>query len=365
MADINRLLSALCERSGVERHDVWAAVASGNTTMIHLLLGMVPLWIRREPYVGCAYQPPPVGPGELGIDINPAGTVFCLPSTSAYVGADIGAGVLATGLHEADKPSMLIDLGTNGEIVVGCRDFMACCSASAGPAFEGGSSASGCWAGPGAVHAVWADGDVAWQALGNVAPLGICGSGYIDLLATLAQIGVIDKTGRFREGSSPALRRGPDDGLEFVLVGGDSTATGYDILLSQGDIENLIRAKAAIYAAGRTLLANLGMDWSDLATIMLAGGFGESINIRNAIAIGLLPDVPEERIEFVGNTSLKGAVLAAVDAEKYQLSRDIMSGMTYLELSTRPEFMEEFVSASFLPHTDVEKFPSVTMPENN
>ncbi len=361
-SDINRLLQALLEKSELKRDDVWAVVVSGNTTMMHLLLGLAPSWIRREPYVGCTYQPPPVPAGELGIDINPAGVIVSLPSVSAYVGADIAAGVLATSLHEAPRPRMLIDLGTNGEIVIGSRDFMVCCSASAGPAFEGGGSSSGSWARPGAIESVWVDDEVRWRTLGGARPIGICGTGYIDLLAALMQTGVIDKTGRLQQGSSPALRTREDESTEYVLVTRDATATGLDIVLSQADIDNLIRAKGAIYAASRVLLNSLGMDWNDLDRIMLAGGFGERIEVPNAISIGLLPDVAADRIEFVGNTSLKGAVLVAAEVENYTKIKDITSGMTYLELSTRPEFMEEFVSACFLPHTNMEDFPSVASP---
>jgi uncharacterized 2Fe-2S/4Fe-4S cluster protein (DUF4445 family) len=260
---------------------------------------------------------------------------------------------------------MLIDLGTNGEIVIGCREFMVCCSASAGPAFEGGGSSSGSWARPGAIESVWVDREVRWRTLGNAKPLGICGTGYIDLLNALLESRVIDKTGRFQPGSSPALRVEEAETTEYVLASGDLTATGIDIVLTQADIDNLIRAKAAIYAASRVLLHSLGMDWKDLDQIMLAGGFGEHLDVHNAIAIGLLPDIPEERIKFVGNTSLAGAVQVAVVAENYDKVKKMTSGMTYFELSTRPEFMEEFVSACFLPHTHMEEFPSVASPANN
>lgn len=363
-ADINRLLLALLEQEQADKSDVWAVVASGNTTMMHLLMGLVPLWIRREPYVGCAYQPGPLPARELGIDINPRGVVFCLSSVSAYVGADISAGVLATGLHEASGPRMLIDLGTNGEIVIGSREFMVCCSASAGPAFEGGGSASGSRAKPGAIDTVSVDGELRWKTLGDAEPVGICGTGYIDLLAGLLLGGVIDKTGHFHPGSSASLRELEDGSVEYVLVEAHSTATGQDIVLTQADVDNLVRAKAAIYAASRVLLESLGMEWHDLEHIMLAGGFGERIEVKNAIAIGLLPDVPVEKIEFVGNTSLKGAVMAAIDARNYWKVREIAAGMTYFELSTHPDFMEEFVSASFLPHTDMEKFPSVMLSDS-
>ncbi len=357
VGDVNRLIDALLEASGWRRDDVCALAVSGNTTMIHLFLGLYPVWIRREPYVGCAYLPPPVRPADAGVRINPAGRVYCLPSVSAFVGSDITAGVLATGLAERAEPCALIDLGTNGEIVIGCREFLVCCSASAGPAFEGAGSASGTRARPGAIDSVWSEQGLRWSTIGNRPPVGICGTGYIDLLAALLAEGVMDKTGRF-VATAPGVVE--EDGQYcYVLVPAERSAAGTDVVLTQADVSNLVRAKGAIYAAGSVLLQSLGMEWTDLDAIMLAGGFGERLNKDNAVAIGLLPDVARERIEFVGNTSLKGAVMVAERAGNYWKVRDIASRMTYFELSTHPAFMDQFVSACFLPHTDTEKFPSV------
>ncbi len=357
VADIQRLMEALLEKHGLETTDVWGAVIAGNTTMVHLLLGMDPAYIRRDPYVGCAYQLPAVDAAAVGLRIHPAGRLCCLPSVSSYVGADITAGVLATGLSEMERPSALIDLGTNGEIAVGCRDFLVCCSASAGPAFEGGASASGTRARDGAIDSAWSEGGVRWATIGDEPPVGICGTGYIDLLATLLAEGIVDKTGRFHM-EAPGVRE--DDGeAEYVVASGVQTAHGRDIVLTQADVDNLVRAKGAIFAAGSLLLASLGMQWEDLECIMLAGGFGERLSKENAVAIGLLPDVPRERIRFVGNTSLAGAVMAAGDAACCERMKHIASAMTYFELSTHPDFMDQFVSACFLPHTDAEKFPSV------
>jgi uncharacterized 2Fe-2S/4Fe-4S cluster protein (DUF4445 family) len=356
--DVNRLLGALLEEDDLERESVWGAVVSGNTTMIHLFLGLSPSWIRREPYVGCAYQPPAVSPGDVGIRMNPRGVVVCLPSVASFVGADITAGILATGLHKAERPRALIDLGTNGEIAIGCADYLACCSASAGPAFEGSGSASGTRARDGAVDGVRYDGELRWETIGDQPPVGICGSGYIDLIATLEREGVLDKTGRFAPDAA-GVRKALDEALEYVVVPAEQSATGKDIVLTQADVDNLVRAKAAIYAGGSVLLKSLGLEWNDLESIMLAGGFGDRLDKDSAITIGLLPDVPRDRIEFVGNTSLLGAALTAVDARNARTMREIAARTTCFELSTHPDFMEQFVSACFLPHTDAEKFPSV------
>jgi len=360
---INQLVGALERASGVSRRDIWGVVVSGNTTMTHLLYGLCPVWIRREPYVGCSYHLPPVEAAEVGIEINPLGRLFSAPSVSSYVGGDITAGVLAVGLAERQKPSMLIDLGTNGEIVIGNRDFLVCCSASAGPAFEGEASASGTRAMPGAIDAVFPDGDggIRWHTIGGQPPVGICGSGYIDLLAVLLDLGVVDRTGRFQEGTSACLcRRDGDASLQCVLVEAARSAGGNDIVLTQGDIDNLVRAKGAIFAAARVLLESLGLGWDDMERIMLAGAFGERVDKENAVKIGLLPDVPRDRIEFVGNTSLQGATMAALDERNYAKLESVARKMTYLELSTHPDYMSEFVAACFLPHTDAERFPSIT-----
>ncbi len=359
VADVQRLAESLIGQAGLDLGGIWGVVVAGNTTMVHLFLGLDPRWIRRDPYVGLAYGPPPVPAEQLGLRLNRAATVYAMPSVSGFVGADIVAGVLATGLADADEPRALIDLGTNGEIVVGCRDFLVCCSASAGPAFEGGASASGTRARAGAIDTVWVDDAVRWRTIADAPPVGICGTGYIDLLATLSRVGVVDKTGRFAE-DAPNVRCVINGNCDYLLVRAADSASGREIVLTQADVDNLIRAKAAIFAAARVLLGSLGMEWSDLAGIMLAGGFGESLDKDNAVAIGLLPDVPRERIEFVGNTSLRGAVIAAQSEQKYRAAFDIARRMTYLELSTHPDFMDEFVSARFLPHTDTEKFPSVT-----
>ncbi len=361
VGDVNRLLAALVRASGLAREDVCAVVASGNTTMIHLLLGLHPIWIRREPYVGCSYHLPPIPAADVGLEVNPQGRLFCLPSVSSYVGGDITAGVLATGLSEEAGLRMLVDLGTNGEIVIGSSEFMMCCSASAGPAFEGEGSASGTRAMPGAIDGVWYEDGVRWRTIDGEPPLGICGSGYIDLLAVLLEQGVVDRTGRFQEGSSDRLH--PAEGgarLEYLLVPGEEASGGKDIVLTQGDVENLVRAKGAIYAAATVLLESLELDWSAIENIMLAGGFGDKINVENAVRIGLLPDVERDRIEFVGNTSLEGAMMVASSEDSYAAVEAIARRMTYLELSTHPDYMDEFVAACFLPHTDAEKFPSVS-----
>jgi len=360
-SNIDRLLTALLAEGNLDREQILAVVASGNTTMMHFLLGIEPTWIRRQPYVGCSYRLPAVKAAALGIHIHPRGMVYCLPSVSSYVGGDITAGVLATGLDRWDVPSMLIDLGTNGEIVIGSGEFMVCCSASAGPAFEGESGTSGTRAMPGAIGTVTWNDDLMWRTIGDERPVGICGSGYIDLLAVLAGRGIINRSGKLQLGTCSHLRDSDESGLEYVVVERKEIAAAKEIVLTQPDIDNLVRAKGAIYAAANVLLRSLGMSWNDLDSIMLAGSFGDKIDKENAVRIGLLPDVPREKIRFVGNTSLRGAVMAAVSENEFERAQAIARGMTYFELSTHPDYMEEFVAACFLPHTNADEFPSVVL----
>ncbi|MHC4713886.1 MAG: ASKHA domain-containing protein [Planctomycetota bacterium] len=361
--DICTLISELQSRYRSGIADISAVVAAGNTTMMHFLLGLGADEIRREPYVGVAYSPPPFRAAELGIKISPRGLVYCLPSISSFVGADIVAGVLATNIHKRERLSMLIDIGTNGEVVIGNREWIMCASASAGPAFEGSESSCGMRATLGAMdHLRFADSEtlLSYSTVGDAKPLGLCGSAYVDLLAELLRLGVIDRTGRLnREGGCSRIRTRDDGVDEYVIVPAKQTGHDKDIVLAQEDIINLVRAKAAIYAASQIIMKQVGLDFDEIEEIMVAGAFGNYLDIENAVLIGLLPDVPATRIRFVGNTSIAGAKLACLSREKFREAQEIAGSITYCELSTDPRFMDEFVSACFFPHTDIERFPSV------
>jgi uncharacterized 2Fe-2S/4Fe-4S cluster protein (DUF4445 family) len=310
-----------------------------------------------------AYQPPPFRAAELGLTIDPRGLVYCLPCVSSFVGGDITAGVLAVGMHHSDEPLMLIDIGTNGEIVVGNKDWMVCASASAGPAFEGAGTRHGMRAMRGAIDHVrgWYSGDtLSFSTVGDATPNGICGTGYVDLLAHLLRLQIIDKTGRLNMGMrSSRLRRGENDTPEFVVVRAGEKGAPRDLVITQDDVANLMRAKAAVYAASKVLLNSLGLRRSDIKEILVAGAFGNYLDLENAVAIGLLPDVAGEDLRFVGNTSVIGAKIVALSRQRYVEVQEIAKGMTYLELSTDPTFMQEFTSACFFPHTNIEEFPSV------
>jgi len=359
---VNELISALEAENGISLNDVTAVVCAGNTTMIHLLLRIDPSYIRRGPYVPAASSAPVIRAREAGIRINPRGLLVCLPGVSSYVGGDITAGVLASGIDEAEQPSMLIDLGTNGEIALGNREWLVCCSASAGPAFEGSGVRCGVRAVQGAIQRVEIDPqscEVACTTIGETRPVGICGSGYIDLLAELFRCGLIDRQGAIRtEISSPRVRAG-EDGPEFVLVWSAESETGRDIAITQTDIENLVRSKGAIFSAARVLVEKMGMEFEEIDRIYIGGAFGNYLSIEKAIWIGLLPDLPLERFEFIGNSTLAGAQMALFSAEAQWKVEEIAARMTNIELCDEPSYMGEYMGSLFFPHTDIDLFPMV------
>ena len=280
-----------------------------------------------------------------------------MPGVASYVGGDIVADVLAAGMDTATELSMLIDAGTNGETVIGNRDFLICCACSAGPAFEGGGISSGMRAARGAVQRVelTEDGGLAWATIGGTPPQGICGSGLIDLLATMLRAGYVDRSARLRA-DAPLVRAGPA-GLEIVVVPAAATATGRDITVTNADLETLLRSKAAVYAGAALLARRLGVEMTDLQRVFVAGGFGTYLDVGNAIQIGFLPDVPVERVTFIGNGSVTGAKMALLSYEALRHAGDVAARMTYRELSVDEAFMDEYVSALFLPHTDCGRFP--------
>jgi len=360
VGDINDLINTLIARTGVELRDVVACVASGNTTMLHFLLGLDTAHIRKSPYVPATTNPPPVRAAEVGIRINPRGLLYSMPSIGSWVGGDITAGVLATGLADADGLTMFIDVGTNGEIVLGSREWMLACATSAGPAFEGSGVKCGMRASRGAIERVAfsKDGAIKLETIGDAKPGGICGSGLIDAIAGLFEGGLVDRSGQLLPERSDRIheRHGI---LEFVLVPADDAAEGEDIVITQADIENVLRAKAAIYAGAKILLESAEQTFDDIDQLLIAGGFGNYLDTRKAVMLGMIPDIPVERIHFVGNTSLSGAKMALLSSEALSRSHEISRSAMYYDLITYPNYYEEFMSAKFLPHTDLNLFPTV------
>jgi uncharacterized 2Fe-2S/4Fe-4S cluster protein (DUF4445 family) len=356
---INSLVDDLVRVAGVAHHDLHCFVAAGNTTMTHLLLGLDPRHIRVEPYIPTANQFPPLQTSDLGWHAHPKALLHCMPCVSSYVGGDITAGVLACGMNEQPEVSALIDVGTNGEIVIGNREWLVCCSCSAGPAFEGGGVKCGMRAMRGAIEKVKLHGSkTIYWTVGGARARGICGSGLVDVIAELVAERIIDQSGKFIQYEHPRVRV-VDEVTEFVLAQPGETASGEAVVITEDDIGNLIKSKGAVLAAIKVLLENLGVSFDELGTLYVAGGFGAHLDIDKAIFIGLLPDIPRERIRFMGNSSLAGARIALLSTEGFHRAESIARQMTYFELSVHPEFMKEFVASLFLPHTQMELFPSV------
>lgn len=354
---INELIAGLCAQAKVESRFIQAAVIAGNTVMQHLLLGLDPSSIRREPYVPAATSFPVLNAAAAGIDINEGAPLYLFPAASGYVGGDVTAGLLATHIADEETISILIDIGTNGETVLGNREFLLACSGSAGSAFEGCGLEWGMAAQPGAIDRLrFEAGRLIYHTVGEEAPRGICGSGLIEALGAFLQSGLINRSGKVNQAMPGA--RNCEGHPEIVLVPADETAIGRDIALRQGDIENLIRDKAALYAGSRILLANLGLTFDDVTQILIAGNFGQSLEIEQAVRIGLLPDIPRERIQFIGNSSLAGAREVLLSRIAWQRAQEIASSITCLELTVEPRYFEEYTAALFLPHTDQTLFPS-------
>jgi len=360
VADLNRLIASLAEKNNISIGDIHCIVCAGNTAMTHFLLGLPTQNIRREPFIDVTKEPPPFRAAEVGIRIHPRGLLFAVPGIGGWVGGDVCAGILVTGLCEMDEIGMFIDVGTNGEIVLGNREWLIACSASAGPALEGASVACGMMAERGAIESVYLEeGEIRYDVIGGGAPDGICGSGIIDLVAALLERGIIDRGGKFVAGSDPNLRF--DDGMgRYTLADKRKGLKGREIYVSQDDVDNVVTAKAAIFAAAKIMLDRLGLQFSDVKKLFLAGGFGSRINKTNAIAIGLLPDLPISSIQYVGNTSIWGAKLAALSTEAYEHLRRIGRKTTYYDLMGSDDYVEQFKQAMFLPHTNIELFPSQT-----
>jgi uncharacterized 2Fe-2S/4Fe-4S cluster protein (DUF4445 family) len=330
--------------------------------MIHLLLRIDPTYIRQEPYVPTANIIPVIKASEAGIKINPHGLLYCVPGVASYVGGDITAGVVACNMHQSKDVNLLIDIGTNGEIVLGNSEWLMSCAASAGPAFEGSGMSSGMRAVRGAIGAVKIkDGalDVTLTTIGGDKPRGLCGSGYIDLVCELLKIGVLDKNGKINRTVRHKRVREGGAGYEFVVANADESGTDADIVVTDADLDNLKRAKAAIYSGIAILVRHMDMKMDDIHKIYIAGGFGTSLNIENAIQIGLIPDLKRDKYIFVGNSSLAGARQSILSRQALNVAEEVSKNITYFELSTDLQYMDEYMAALFFPHTDLGKFPSV------
>ncbi|MBW1946066.1 MAG: DUF4445 domain-containing protein, partial [Deltaproteobacteria bacterium] len=358
--NINQLIGKLAKEKDVPTDEINAIVAAGNTTMSHFLLGLTPCSIRLDPYVPTADEFPQIRAEEIGIQINPRGILETIPCVASYVGGDIVAGVMSCGISEHEEVRGLIDIGTNGEIAIGNKDWLVCCSASAGPAFEGGGTRCGMRAIKGAIEKIKiTNGRLEYETIGNASPRGICGSGLIDCIYVLVKNGIIDPGGKFDRNRSDDRLKIEDNIPQYVIAYPDETESGTAVIITESDIDNLIKSKGAVFAAIKSLTDYIGLGFDMIDTFYVAGGFGSFLDIPKSIAIGLLPDIPQEKIQFVGNSSLTGARMCLLSESAMETCVNISRSMTNIELSTYQPFTDEYIAALFLPHTNRKLFPSV------
>ena len=356
------IIANLCKSAGIDCRSILRLCVAANTTMNHLFVGVDAESVRMEPYIPSFFAWEGLRAGDLDLPANPIAPVVIAPNIGSYVGGDITAGTLSTMLWDADEMSLFIDLGTNGELVFGNRDFLMSCACSAGPAFEGGDISCGMRATDGAVEACTIDKETMTPTLSIIGEpgqkcVGICGSGIIDIIAELFRCGIINPKGLFvREGDR--VRRDEHGMGRFVLAESFESETGREIAINEVDIDNFIRAKGAIFSAIDTLLGAVDMPVECIDRVYVAGGIGSGINMKNAVRIGMLPDVELEKFQYIGNSSLTGAYAMVMSDAAIAKCNEVGANMTYLELSTYPGYMDNFVAACFLPHTNASLFPS-------
>jgi len=359
---INELIVEACKRTGVNPEKIHSIVCAGNTTMMHFLHGVSPKYLREEPYVPVTNIFPPVNSKELFLEHTPKAIVRSAPSVASYIGGDISAGLLISKLTEQEKLTLFLDLGTNGELVIGNSQWMMSASCSAGPAFEGGGVKDGMRAIRGAIEVVEIDRKTfksKIKVIGGIKPKGICGSAMIDLLGQLYITGIINRKGKFNPDLNSSYVVLEKANPYYIVAKAKETTTGRDIIITEVDLDNLIRAKGAVYAGIATLLEEVELTKDDLEQIFIAGGFGHFINVKNAVIIGMLPDLPEKRFTFLGNTSVAGAHLALINRYKWKEMESISKNITYIELFNNNKFYERYIASLFLPYTHIEEFPSV------
>lgn len=355
------MLVQMYRSANINPRRIYRMVLAGNTTMNHLLLGLYSSPIRMEPFVPSFFQTSYIYVRDIGLKMNPMAELIVAPNIGSYVGGDITAGTLVSMIWNSPELSLFIDLGTNGELVFGNNEFLMSCACSAGPAFEGGDISCGMRATDGAIEACTIDKDTLEPTLtvvGSEAPAGICGSGIIDIIAELFRTGAINGKGKFiRE--NPRILHDEHGMGSYVIAWQKDTGGIKDVVINEVDIDNFIRAKGAIFSATQTMLQSLGFDASAIERVYVAGGIGSGINMKNAVTIGMFPDIPLDHFHYIGNSSQAGAYAMLLSSEAREKVFELGRSMTYLELSNEPSYMDEFVAACFLPHTDASLFPSV------
>ena len=360
---VNLNISALCKENGYQKQDIYLVTGAGNTAMTHLFLGIESFEIIKEPYIPCVNIPDTQAAGDLKLEVNKNGVVFLFPNIGSYFGGDLISGVLYSDLDREEDPCLMVDVGTNAEIVVGNKDWLVACAGAAGPALEGGVSKMGMTAKPGVIDQVWIDPDshaLNVHTIEGKKPVGICGSGMIDLAASLFLSGRIDIRGKFSKKVCGDQLFEKDGIRYFILVDKHDSVAGEPICLSQVDLNSLTSSKAAMYTNLEVIVKNTaGLEFEDLKTFYVAGTFGSFINPVSAISIGMLPDIPVETFKVLGNSSLGGAKVLLKDPDAFERIMKIRQSITYIELNVNQEFMNMFSGAKFYPHTDSSRFPSL------
>ncbi len=360
---INPLIREMCKNAGISKDSIYRMCVASNSTMNHLFAGINADPLRMEPYIPTFFKTNSLFASDVGIDINPDSHIIIAPNIGSYVGGDITAGTLVSMIWNRPEFSLFIDLGTNGELVFGNSDFMMSCACSAGPAFEGGDISCGMRATDGAIEACTIDKETmepTYKVVGEpgTKPIGLCGSGLIDIISELYMCGIIDPKGKFiREGKR--IRHDHYGMGSYVIAFEEEAGSVKDVEITEVDIDNFIRAKGAIFSAIRTMLKSLDFDVTMIDDVYVAGGIGSGINMRNAVNIGMFPDIPLEKFHYIGNSSLSGAYVMLLSTKAEKKTYELAANMTYMELSAVPTYMDEFVGSCFIPHTDMGLFPSV------
>jgi len=358
---INKIVERICRRQKIERSQIYEAVVVGNTAMHHLFLGIQPKYVALSPFTPVVKRQVSVDASRLNVGIKPSGIVTVLPVIAGFVGADAVADALASGICDSEEVSMLIDIGTNTEVMMGNSVDMLACSCASGPAFEGFHIQHGVKAVEGAIERVriTEDFEVEYETIGNKKPIGLCGSAMIDIVAEMFKHGLIDSGGKINPNmeTKRLIKRGRK--VEFVIVWGNETKTGKDITVTQKDIREIQLAKAAIYAACSILMEKKKLKEEDFEKVFIAGAFGNYLNLENAKILGLIPDIPLEKVSFIGNAAVTGAKMALISVEAREKASKISEKVRYLELAADPNFNKEFINATLIPHKDLNRFPSV------
>ena len=359
---INRIIKKIIKRAGISKHEITTITMAGNTTMTQLLLKINPAYIRLAPYVPASIFYPSLNASDIGVDLDNHTVALIYPGISSYVGGDIVAGVIGSGMYKSEELTLFMDIGTNAEIVIGNKDWMACTACSAGPAFEGGGITFGMRAGKGAIEDFSIDFNTYEPMIitkGNKKAKGICGSGLITIVAELFEAGVIDNRGKFNQNLKTDRIRKTNDIGEYVLVWKNATQIEKDITITEPDIDNFIRAKGAMYSGALTLLEEVGLTINSIDKIILAGGFGSYIDLEKAMTIGLLPEIDPKKVDYLGNGSLLGCKICCIANNLRKDVGKVVEMMTNFELAETPSYMNHYIGALFLPHTELNYFPKL------